>query len=46
VFRSAIVSRLAFTRILFASDVHGSDSVWKKFSRGGQFYKANVIVMG
>ena len=40
------MSSLAFTRILFASDVHGSDAVWKKFIRGGQFYKANVIVMG
>jgi Icc-related predicted phosphoesterase len=41
-----VVFGLAFTRILFASDVHGSDSVWKKFIRGGQFYKANVVVMG
>jgi len=37
---------LAFTRILFVSDVHGSDTVWKKFIQGGKFYKANVIVMG
>jgi len=37
---------LAFTRILFVSDVHGSDTVWKKFIQGANFYKANVIVMG
>jgi Icc-related predicted phosphoesterase len=33
-------------RILFATDVHGSDPVWKKFIRGASFYKANVLILG
>lgn len=37
---------MAFTRILFATDVHGSDPVWKKFIRGAEFYKANVLILG
>ncbi|MDA4114709.1 MAG: hypothetical protein OK474_11750 [Thaumarchaeota archaeon] len=37
---------MAFTRILFATDVHGSDPVWHKFIKGGQHYKANVIIIG
>jgi uncharacterized protein len=35
-----------FTRILFATDVHGSDPVWKKFVRGADRYKANVLIIG
>jgi len=35
-----------FTRILFATDVHGSDPVWKKFIRGADRYKANVLIIG
>ena len=35
-----------FTRILFATDVHGSDPVWKKFIRGAERYKANVLIIG
>jgi hypothetical protein len=34
------------TRILFATDVHGSDPVWKKFIRGAERYKANVSIVG
>jgi Icc-related predicted phosphoesterase len=37
---------LGFTRILFVTDVHGSDPVWKKFIRGAQHYKANVLILG
>ncbi|HKW04269.1 MAG TPA: hypothetical protein VJN71_03115 [Nitrososphaerales archaeon] len=37
---------MAFTRILFATDVHGSDPVWKKFIRGAEFYKADVLILG
>jgi len=36
----------SFTRILFATDVHGSDPVWKKFIRGAERYKANVLIIG
>ncbi len=35
-----------FTRILFATDVHGSDPVWKKFIRGAERYKANILIIG
>ena len=34
------------TRILFVTDVHGSDPVWKKFIRGAERYKANVSIVG
>jgi hypothetical protein len=37
---------LGFTRILFATDVHGSDPVWRKFIKGGQFYKADAVIIG
>jgi uncharacterized protein len=35
-----------FTRIFFATDVHGSDPVWKKFIRSAQRYKANLLIIG
>jgi Icc-related predicted phosphoesterase len=35
-----------FTRIFFATDVHGSDVVFRKFLNAGKFYKANVIILG
>ena len=35
-----------FTRILFATDVHGSDPVWRKFIRGAERYKADVLIIG
>jgi len=34
------------TRVLFVTDVHGSDPVWKKFIRGAERYKANVSIVG
>jgi Icc-related predicted phosphoesterase len=37
---------LAFKRLLFATDVHGSNPVWKKFIRGAQHYKADVLIIG
>lgn len=37
---------MSFTRVLFVTDIHGSDLVWKKFIRGAQRYKANVLVLG
>ena len=36
----------SFTRILFATDVHGSDPVWKKFIRSADRYKADVLIIG
>ena len=37
---------MTLTRILFATDVHGSDPVWSKFIRGAQYYKADVLILG
>jgi Icc-related predicted phosphoesterase len=34
------------TRIFFATDIHGSDTCFKKFVNAGQFYKAQVLVLG
>jgi len=36
----------SFTRILFATDVHGSNPVWRKFVRGAKHYKADVLIIG
>jgi Icc-related predicted phosphoesterase len=33
-------------RIVFASDVHGSDRVYKKFLKSAEFYNAQVLVLG
>lgn len=32
--------------LYYASDVHGSDLLWKKFINAGKFYRADVLVMG
>jgi uncharacterized protein len=34
------------TKIFFATDIHGSDICWKKFLNSGQFYEADVIILG
>ncbi|WXG44202.1 MAG: metallophosphoesterase [Promethearchaeati archaeon SRVP18_Atabeyarchaeia-1] len=34
------------TRIYFTSDIHGSEVCWKKFLNAGNFYKADVAIMG
>lgn len=34
------------TTIFFATDVHGSDVCWKKFINAGQFYRAEVLLLG
>lgn len=33
-------------RLYYASDIHGSETCWRKFLNAGPFYKADVIVMG
>lgn len=35
----------AFT-LYYASDIHGSELLWRKFINAGQFYDADVLVMG
>lgn len=34
------------TTLYYASDVHGSEVLWKKFVNAGRFYGAQVLVMG
>jgi Icc-related predicted phosphoesterase len=36
---------LSFT-VYYASDIHGSDRLWRKFVNAGKFYEADVLVMG
>jgi Icc-related predicted phosphoesterase len=33
-------------RIFFATDVHGSETCWRKFLNSGAHYKADVIILG
>ncbi len=35
-----------FTRIFFATDIHGSERTYRKFLNAGKFYDANVLIMG
>lgn len=36
---------MSFT-VYYASDIHGSDRLWRKFVNAGKFYEADVLVMG
>ena len=33
-------------RCFYASDIHGSDMLWRKFINAAAFYKADVLIMG
>ena len=33
-------------RIVFATDIHGSEVCWRKFLNAGAFHKADVLIMG
>ena len=33
-------------RVYYASDIHGSDRLWRKFINAGAFYEVDVLVMG
>ena len=33
-------------RLYYASDIHGSETCWRKFLNAGHFYNADVLVMG
>jgi Icc-related predicted phosphoesterase len=37
---------LAIVRIVFASDFHGSEQVWRKFLNSAKIFKANWLIMG
>src|SRR5947208_14067132 len=39
-------STLPKTRIIFCSDFHGSDVVWRKFLNSASMFNANVLLMG
>jgi hypothetical protein len=34
------------TRVFFATDIHGSDKCWIKFLNAGDYYEADVIILG
>ncbi|MFB6183352.1 MAG: metallophosphoesterase [Haloarculaceae archaeon] len=34
------------TRLFFATDVHGSTVCWRKFVNSGEFYDADVLILG
>ena len=34
------------TRLFFATDIHGSETCWRKFLNGAKFYRADVLVLG
>ena len=33
-------------RLYFATDIHGSETCWRKFLNAGKHYNADVIVLG
>jgi Icc-related predicted phosphoesterase len=33
-------------RVFFATDIHGSDTCWRKFLRCAEFYEADLLVLG
>ena len=33
-------------RVFFATDIHGSETCWRKFLNAGAFHKADVLIMG
>ena len=43
---SRLFSRGPDTRVFFATDIHGSETCWRKFLNSGKHYEANVMVLG
>jgi Icc-related predicted phosphoesterase len=43
---SKLFSREPETRVFFATDIHGSETCWRKFLNSGKHYEANVMVLG
>ncbi len=43
---SKLFSRGPDTRVFFATDIHGSETCWKKFLNSGEHYEAKVMVLG
>jgi Icc-related predicted phosphoesterase len=42
----SIFSRKAERRFYFATDIHRSETCWRKFLNSGKHYEANVLVLG
>jgi Icc-related predicted phosphoesterase len=43
---SRLFSREPDIRVYFATDIHGSETCWRKFLNSGKHYEANVMVLG
>lgn len=43
---SRFFSKEPETRIFFATDIHGSETCWRKFLNSGKHYEAKVMVLG
>jgi Icc-related predicted phosphoesterase len=43
---SSIFSRSSEIRLYFATDIHGSETCWRKFLNSGKHYEADVMVLG
>ena len=43
---SRLFSREPDTRVFFATDIHGSETCWKKFLNSGKHYEAKVMILG
>jgi uncharacterized protein len=42
----SVFSRGDELRLYFATDIHGSETCWRKFLNSGQHYKADIMVLG
>ncbi len=43
---SRIFGKKPSTRIFFATDIHGSETCWRKFLNSGKHYEADAIILG
>src|SRR5215203_20966 len=43
---SKLFSREPETRVFFATDIHGSETCWRKFLNSGKHYEANIMILG
>jgi Icc-related predicted phosphoesterase len=43
---SRLFSRGPDTRVFFATDIHGSETCWRKFLNSGKHYEANIMILG
>jgi Icc-related predicted phosphoesterase len=43
---SKLFSRESETKVFFATDIHGSETCWRKFLNSGKHYEAKIMVLG